>query len=131
MFFFRGGQAVEKGTYWEPDAGKKIVLKGDGFLPGDKSRGYFKLPKSYLLVPVLLLGLGLSMAFPYGIGVVIFGLLYVLTRIALFMGVRMKGIFNGLFSAPMIRHQPNRSSFSGVTKWSNHRKGKNKKLTIR
>ena len=80
MFLFRGGQAVAKGTYWEPEAGKKIVLKNEGFLPGDKSRGYFKLPVSYLLAPVLLLGLGLSMAFPYGIGVAIFALLYLLYR---------------------------------------------------
>jgi|APFre7841882630_1041343.scaffolds.fasta_scaffold45815_2 hypothetical protein len=80
MFLFRGGQAVEKGTYWEPDAGKKIVLTDDGSLPGDKSRGYFKLPESYLLVPVLLLGLGLSMAFPYGIGAALCALLYVLYK---------------------------------------------------
>ncbi len=80
MFLFRGGQAVEKGTYWF-DKGKKVMLKKNGFLPGNKGEWYFKLPESYLLIPMSLLALVLSMAFPYGMGAAVFALMYIFYRI--------------------------------------------------
>jgi hypothetical protein len=79
MFLYKGGQDVGKGTYWEPDKGIKIVLKDDGLLPGNRKETYFKLPESYLLIPAILLGLGLSMAFPYGLGLAVFFGLIVMT----------------------------------------------------
>jgi hypothetical protein len=79
MFLYKGGQSVGKGTYWEPNTGKKIVLKDEGFLPGDRKETYFRFPESFFLIPVLLLGLGLSMAFPYGLGLLVFFCLIALT----------------------------------------------------
>jgi hypothetical protein len=72
MFIYRGGQTVQKGMYWEPDKGTKIVVNDSGLLPGDRNETYFRFPESYLLVPILLLGLGLSMALPYGAGFLLF-----------------------------------------------------------
>lgn len=69
MFIYKGGQAVQRGTYWDSENNSRVVLHDDGdSLPGVKGDVYFKLPESYLLIPVLLLGLALSTAFPYGIG---------------------------------------------------------------
>ncbi len=72
MFFYKGGQTVKKGTYWDSERRTKIVIDSEGTLPGSKRDIYFKLPESYLLIPLLLLGLFLSMALPYGMGVVAF-----------------------------------------------------------
>jgi hypothetical protein len=72
MFIYKGGQTVDGGTYYEPNKGLKIVLKDGDLLPGNTRERYFKLPESYILIPVLLIGLALSMAMPYGIGFVVF-----------------------------------------------------------
>ena len=72
MFIYRGGQTVKKGTYWEPEKGTKIVVDDSGLLPGDRGETYFRFPESYLLIPILLLGLALSMALPYGAGFLLF-----------------------------------------------------------
>lgn len=72
MFLYKGGQSVGKGKYWEPNTGKKVILTENGFLPGNRKETYFKFPESYFLIPVLLLGLALSAAFPYGVGLVVF-----------------------------------------------------------
>jgi len=72
MFIYKGGQAVTGGTYWESEKNEKVVLEAGGNLPGSGKVYYFKLPESYLLIPMVLLGLGLSMAIPYGIGFVVF-----------------------------------------------------------
>ncbi|HTZ17361.1 MAG TPA: hypothetical protein VMB78_02875 [Dissulfurispiraceae bacterium] len=72
MFLYKGGNTVKKGTYWDSEKNEKIVLTEDGLLPGTGKDLYFRLPESYLLVPLFLLGLGLSMAFPYGVGFILF-----------------------------------------------------------
>lgn len=79
MFFYKGGQIVKKGTYWDSEKNVKIVLDSDTVLPGTSKEIYFKLPESYLLIPLLLLGLFLSMAIPYGMGVVAFIAIIILT----------------------------------------------------
>jgi len=72
MFLYKGGHTVKKGTYWESEKNEKIVLKEEGLLPGSGKDLYFRLPESYLLIPLFILGLALSMAFPYGVGFVMF-----------------------------------------------------------
>ncbi len=79
MFFYKGGQTVKKGVYWDSERNTKIVIDSEGVLPGNKGEIYFKLPESYLLIPMLLLGLFLSMALPYGMGVVAFIAIIILT----------------------------------------------------
>lgn len=72
MFIYKGGQTVKGGTYWDPEKHGKIVLTDGANLPGGGKDTYFKLPESLLLIPMLLLGLALSLAMPYGIGFVAF-----------------------------------------------------------
>ena len=78
MFVFKGGQKVKRGIYWDLEH-DKVILKEDGYLPGMDKETYFRLPESYLLIIVLLLGLALSMVFPYGIGIIVFFGLIALT----------------------------------------------------
>ena len=87
MFLFKGGHKVAKGMYWDLEH-DKVILKEDGYLPGTDKETYFRLPESYLLIIVLLLGLALSMAFPYGMGVVVFFCLIALTS-AIYAGGRV------------------------------------------
>jgi len=86
MFLFKGGHKVKRGTYWDLEH-NKIILKEDGWLPGTDRETYFRLPESYLLIIVFLLGLALSMALPYGMGVVVFFCLIALTS-AIYAGGR-------------------------------------------
>lgn len=72
MFLYKGGQTVKKGTYWESEKNAKIVLQSEGTLPGGTKELYFRLPESYALIPIVLVGLALSMAFPYGAGFLLF-----------------------------------------------------------
>ena len=89
MFLYKGGHAVKRGTYWDPETREKVVLKVDGTLPGTSKETYFKLPESYLLIPLFLLGLGLSMAFPYGVGFVAFIVLIALSGALYAAGFRI------------------------------------------
>jgi len=79
MFYYKGGQTVKAGTYWDSEKNEKIVFEAEGCLPGTTKEIYFKLPESYLLIPILLLGLFLSMALPYGMGVLAFIVLIILS----------------------------------------------------
>lgn len=72
MFLYKGGQKVKKGTYWDPDSGKKIIMNEEGVLPADRKESFFRFPESYYLIPMILIGVALSAAFPYGVGLVIF-----------------------------------------------------------
>ncbi len=123
MFLFRGEQEVKKGTYWEPNENKKIVLNADGFLPGDRREWYFKLPESYLLIPMFLFALALSMAFPYGIGAVIFVLLYALYRILFFLSCQCERLVGSALAHIWFRYKPTISFFSGHSK-KRKRRGK-------
>jgi len=78
MYIYRGGQLVEEGVYLDAGNHGRVVLKASGFLPGSGKDFFFKVPESYLLIPVFCLGLFLSMALPYGIGIVLFGALFLI-----------------------------------------------------
>lgn len=126
MFLFKGGQTVEKGTYWEPNAGKKVVLEKKGFLPAGKI-WYYKLPESYLLIPLSLYGLILSMAFPYGVGLVLFGIMFILYRLLFSLTTICEKFLGNAVSYLFIRYKPNVSFFSGRPKKQAGRNAKDKK----
>lgn len=126
MFLYRGGQTVEKGTYWEPNTGKKVVLEKKGFLPAGKF-WYYKLPESYLLIPISLFGLILSMAFPYGVGMVLFGIMLVLYRLLYSLTTTCEKFIGNAVSCFFVRYRPNVSFFSGRPKKQADRKTKDRK----
>ncbi|HSB52376.1 MAG TPA: hypothetical protein VLD40_06930 [Dissulfurispiraceae bacterium] len=113
MFLYRGWQAVEKGTYWDPDTGKKIVMNDSGLLPANRKETYFKLPESFLLIPMLLLGLALSIAFPFGIGVALFVCMFVLYRIMFALMSRCEESLGGLLAGISASYRPNVAFFRG------------------
>jgi hypothetical protein len=98
MFLYKGGHSVKSGTYWDPETREKVVLKEAGKLPGTSKETYFKLPESYLLIPLFLIGLGLSMAFPYGVGFVAFIVLIALSGALYAAGSSSIKIFREMFS---------------------------------
>ena len=116
MYIFRGGQLVEEGIYWESEKNERVVLKADGFLPGTDKKVYFKLPDIYLLAPVLLFGLVLSMIFPYGIGLAIFALLYLLHNILFSCVSVFEELFGGILAHITVAYKPHLSFFSGSSK---------------
>lgn len=127
MFLFTGGQVVEKGTYWEPDEGVKVMLENSGFLPGGRKKKYFKLPESYLLIPILLFGLTLSMAFPYGVGVVLFGVMYISYMILYSVSDKCQKVLCTLIANIVFEYKPNLSFFLGRAKRKKSRKMKDDK----
>jgi hypothetical protein len=127
MYIYRGGQIVEEGTYVESAKHGKVVLKADGFLPGTDKVVYFKIPESYLLIPVLLFGLVLSMAFPYGIGLVIFAVMFIIHNILFSCVCACQDLLGGLFAHITLGYKPNMSFFSGNSKKLKKRKGKDTK----
>ncbi len=70
MFLYRAGTTVGKGTYWNPDTKLRQVVEDECELTG--SGWYLRFPESWLLLPVIPLGLALSVALPYGLGVMLF-----------------------------------------------------------
>jgi hypothetical protein len=127
MYIYRGGQIVEEGIYLESDKHGKVVLKASGFLPGTDKEVYFKLPESYLLVPVLLLGLALSMAIPYGVGVVIFAVMFILHNILFSFVSTCEELLRGSLAHITMGYKPNMSFFSGNSKKLKKRKGRDTK----
>lgn len=116
MYFFRGGQIVKKGTYWEPEKNVRIVLKDDGVLPGNDKLVYFKLPECYLLLPVLLFGLILSMAIPYGIGVLLFFLLCGVHKFLFSILTELEILGGKAIAYFSTVYRPNRAFFSGTSR---------------
>jgi hypothetical protein len=127
MYIYRGGQIVEEGTYVASREHGKVVLKASGFLPGTDKEVYFKIPESYLLIPVLLFGLALSMAFPYGAGMVIFVVMFILHNILFSFVSACEELVKGLCTHITVGYKPNMSFFSGNSKKLKKRKGRDTK----
>lgn len=72
MFIYKGTKRVGKGTYWDPERGRKVVLEREDMLPGPMDALYYRLPHSYLLLGLLFVGLVFSVALPYGAGTLLF-----------------------------------------------------------
>jgi hypothetical protein len=113
MFLYRGWQAVEKGTYWDPDTGKKIVMKDEGLLPANRKETYLKLPESYLLIPLFVVGLALSAALPFGIGVALFASMVVLHKILFHLVCRCEEVFGNGLAHMWVAYRPGFSFFTG------------------
>jgi lipopolysaccharide export LptBFGC system permease protein LptF len=126
MFIFRCGQIVQKGTYWEPNKGRRVLLKDEGFLPGESKEWYYKLPESYLLIPMFLLALALSMALPYGVGAAIFLIVYALYRILFSICNKCERLLVDALSSIWFSYKPNVSFFSGRSKKWKRRERKEK-----
>ncbi len=122
MFLYKGGHTVKKGTYWDPETRAKVVLEHDDILPGTDKETYFKLPESYLLIPLFLLGLGLSMAFPYGVGFAAFIIIITLSGALYAAGSASVKIFKEMFG---------RTATFGYTPTASYMAGKKTRKTAK
>jgi hypothetical protein len=57
MLVNKGGQRVEKGTYWNPADGHRVDMKVEGILPGHQDNTYLRIPAGGMLVLAPLAGL--------------------------------------------------------------------------
>jgi len=119
MFIYKGTKRVEKGTYWDPERGRKVVLEHEDMLPGPMDALYYRLPQSYLLLGLLLVGLTFSVALPYGAGTLLFlgllGACWIVWRTAL----NGYGFFKELFAE---------TSFFGYTPLSRFFTGRKRRM---
>lgn len=122
FFLYKGWQLVDRGTYWDPDTGKRIVMKEEGLLPAHRKQTYLKLPEGYLLIPLLLVGFGLSVAVPYGIGVGLFILMIVYHRILCVLLSGCERLCMNAMAYIPVRYRPMLSFFTGSAKRSRSRR---------
>lgn len=115
---YRGGMLVGKGCYWNPMDGRRIDMKEDGLLPGEKDKTYLRVSPFCLLLIAPALGMTFVLLLPlFGVGVfIILGLIPILgalTSIAV-TGMKICSRFDGKgFS---FNWSPSRAGFSGAKK---------------
>ncbi len=126
MYFFRGGQIVKKGTYWKSEKNARIVLENEDVLPGSESVVYLKLPECYLLIPVLLFGLILSMAIPYGIGLMLFVFLCAIHKMLFSIADEFEMLGGKIFAYFITVYKPHKAFFGGISRKSKASKKKDK-----
>lgn len=69
---FTAGQSALKGTYLDPETGKRIDLDADGILPGDENTKYLRLPPLGMLPVALAVGFLYVISLPFiGIATVV------------------------------------------------------------
>ena len=66
----KGGALVERGFYWSPIDGRRVDVRKDGRLPGDKNAHYLRISPLVLLAIAPLFGMMYVIFLPlFGIGV--------------------------------------------------------------
>lgn len=87
MLRYRGGDKVEKGTYWDISSGGRTDIGEDGVLPGGEDVSYLKLPTAVMLL------LGPVIGFIY---VVFLPVIAIATVAALAVGKLFGGLVKGM-----------------------------------
>jgi hypothetical protein len=113
VYIYRGGQLVEEGIYWEPEKNERIMMKAGGFLPGTDDKAYFRVPECYVLIPVLLFGLVLSIVLPYGLGLAVFVCLYLIHNVLFSASSVFEELFREVGAHISVAYKPYLSFFSG------------------
>ncbi len=71
----KGGERVNKGTYWNTSNGERVRMDGPGVLPGDASQAYLRFHPLALLVLGPILGLVYAIFMPLTAIVMVFWVL--------------------------------------------------------
>jgi hypothetical protein len=72
MLKHNGGDRVGKGTYWDLTNGERIDITGEGTLPGDVKKSYYRMPAAAIIVVGPVLGLLYAAFLPFiGIAMVV------------------------------------------------------------
>lgn len=62
---YSAGQAVAKGTYWDPETGQRTDFDSDGVLPGKNGKKYLRLPAGGMLPIAVLIGFLYVLCLPF------------------------------------------------------------------
>ena len=65
MLTNKGGQMVNKGTYWDLRIGNRIDIADEGLLPGTDKSTYIKMPPVMMLVAGPIIGLLYAILLPF------------------------------------------------------------------
>ena len=71
MLRHSGGDKVGKGTYWNLTNGERVDINGEGTLPGDANRTFYKMPAAAIIVAAPVIGLAYAAFLPF-IGIAMF-----------------------------------------------------------
>lgn len=61
----KGGETVQRGTYWSFSTGERLSLEKPGVLPGDGSSTYYKAHPILILLAAPILGLVYAVFLPF------------------------------------------------------------------
>ena len=121
MYIYRGGQLVEQGVYWESEDRRTVRMRAEGFLPGTGNDVYFRLPESYLLIPVLLCGMVISVAFPFGIGVAMCTVAYMAHKVLYALITASEEVMGEAMAYLWVQYKPHIAYFTGRKRKKSHR----------
>jgi hypothetical protein len=65
MLTYKGGNKVEKGTYWELSSGKRIDVANEAILSGDNSSTYLRISAGFMLLAGPVIGLLYVVLLPF------------------------------------------------------------------
>ncbi len=65
MLTYKGGNKVEKGTYWELSSGQRIDVANEAILNGDNSSTYLRISAGFMLLAGPVIGLLYVVLLPF------------------------------------------------------------------
>jgi hypothetical protein len=65
MLTYKGGNKVEKGTYWELSSGQRIDVANEAILSGDNSSTYLRMSAGFMLLAGPVIGLLYVVLLPF------------------------------------------------------------------
>jgi hypothetical protein len=65
MLTYKGGNKVEKGTYWELSSGQRIDVADESILSGDNSSTYLRMSAGFMLLAGPVIGLVYVVLLPF------------------------------------------------------------------
>ncbi len=65
MFTYKGGNKVERGTYWELSSGRRIDVTDEASLSGDNSSTYLRISAGIMLLAGPIIGLLYVVLLPF------------------------------------------------------------------
>ena len=65
MLTYKGGNKVEKGTYWELSSGQRIDVANEAILSGDNSSTYLRISAGFMLLAGPVIGLLYVVLLPF------------------------------------------------------------------
>ena len=104
MLKHNGGETVGKGTYWNLSNGERVDIVNEGTLPGDRSRTFYRMPATAIIVAAPAIGLLYAAFLPF------IGIAMLLKLVAQKIG---GGVMETVQSSASFAWRPSESYLSG------------------